>query len=82
VKKSVDFDFDDHPGDDERPRTAWAVSIADDCDGCEDLRVEMTFEEEGRPGTGVSAHLSPATARRVRAAIAAALRDLGEDAGS
>ena len=82
VKKSVDFDFDDHPGDGEQPRTAWAVSIADDCDGCEDLRVEVTFEEEGRPGTGVSAHLAPATARRVRAALAAALRDIGEDTGS
>jgi hypothetical protein len=82
VKKSVDFDFDDHPGDDERPRTAWVISVADDCDGCEDLRVEMSFEEEGRPGTGVSAHLAPATARRLRASLAAALREIGEDPGA
>ena len=81
VKKSVDFDFDDHPGDDERPRTAWAISVVDDCDGCEDLRVEITFEEEGRPGTGVTAHLAAATARRFRASIAAALREIGEDPG-
>ena len=79
MKKSVDFALDDHPVDDERPRTAWAVSIADDCDGCNDIRVEVTFEEEGRPGTGVAAHLAPASARRLRDAIAAALRDVGED---
>ncbi|MCU1430621.1 MAG: hypothetical protein JWL83_4621, partial [Actinomycetia bacterium] len=54
VKKSVDFDFDDHPADDERPRTAWAISVVDDCDGCDDLRVEFTLEEEGRQGTGVT----------------------------
>jgi hypothetical protein len=82
VKKSVDFDFDDHPVDDERPRTAWAISVVDDCDGCEDLRVEMSFEEAGRPGTGVSAHLAPATARRIRASLAAALREVGEDPGA
>ena len=81
VKQSVDFDFDDHPDDDERPRTAWAVSVTDDCDGCNDLRVEVTFEEEGRPGTGVTAHFSPATARRIRAAIASALREIGEERG-
>lgn len=82
MKKSIDFDFDDHPTDDERPRTAWVISVVDDCDGCGDLRVEMSFEEEGRPGTGVSAHLSPATARRVRASIAAALREICEDPGA
>jgi hypothetical protein len=82
VKKSVDFDFDDHPEDDDRPPTAWAITVTDDCDGCEDLRVEVTFEEKGRPGTGVTAHLSPATARRVRTSIAAALREIGEDPGT
>ncbi len=81
MKKSVDFDFDDHPaGDPERPRTAWVISVVDDCDGCNDLRVELTLEEEGGPGTGVTAHLAPATARRVRASIAAALREIGEPA--
>ncbi len=78
MKKSVDFSFDDHPAGDERPRTAWAVAVADDCDGCDDVRVEVTLEDEGRAGGGISAHLAPATARRLRAAIAAALRDLGE----
>jgi hypothetical protein len=82
VKKSVDFSLDDHPSSDaERPRTAWAVAIVDDCEGCDDLRVEVTLEEEGRGGTGLTAHLGPATARRLRAALGAALREIGEDAG-
>ena len=80
MKKSIDFGFDDHPDDDdERPRAAWAVAIVDDCEGCDDLRVEVIVEDEGANGTGVTAHLSPTTARRVRAALAAALREVGED---
>ena len=79
MKKSIDFALDDHPQDDEeRPRTAWAVAVVDDCDGCNDLRVELTLEEEGRAGAGVVAHLAPATARRLAAAIAAALGEIGE----
>jgi len=79
VKKSIDFALDDHLQDDEeRPRTAWAVAVVDDCEGCGDLRVELTLEEEGRPGAGVVAHLAPATARRLAAAIAVALREIGE----
>jgi hypothetical protein len=82
MKKSIDFWFDDHPeDDDERPRVAWAVAIIDDCEECNDLRVELTVEDEGRSGTGLTAHLAPATARRLRGALAAALRDVGEEAG-
>lgn len=81
MKQSIDFSFDDHPEGDERPRTAWSVSLLDDCDACEDLRVELILEEEGRPGEGVAAHLSPATARRIRGALADALKDVGEDLG-
>jgi hypothetical protein len=82
MKKSIDFGFDDHPDDDEeRPRAAWAVAIIDDCEECEDLRVELTVEDEGRSGTGLVAHFAPATARRLRAALAAALRDVGEETG-
>jgi hypothetical protein len=89
VKKSIDFGFDDHGGeggdqggdDDERGRVAWAVAIVDDCEGCGDLRVELTVEEEGRSGTGLAVHLAPATARRLRAALASALRDVGEEPG-
>lgn len=81
MKKSLDFAIDDHPDDDERPSTAWAVAVADDCDSCADVRVEITFEERGHAGAGVIAHLAPDTARRLRAAIAAALREVGEDPG-
>ena len=82
MKKSIDFAFDDHPDDDEeKARVAWAVAAVDDCEGCDDLRVEVTLEDEGGNGTGVTAHLAPDTARRVRAALAAALREVGEDPG-
>jgi hypothetical protein len=81
MKKSIEFAFDDHPDGDERPPTAWVVSITDDCDACADLRVEILFEERGGAGTGIAAHLAPATARRLRAALASALTDLGEDLG-
>jgi hypothetical protein len=83
VKKSIDYSFDDHPDDDEeRSPAAWAVAVLDDCDGCDDLRVELTLEEAGRSGTGTIAHLAPTTARRLRAALASALREIGEDPGT
>lgn len=79
MKKLADYGTDDHPaGDPERAQAAWAVALLDDCDGCDDLRVELTLEEVGQAGRGVVAHLSPATARRVRAALATALKELGE----
>ncbi len=83
MKRSIDFDFDDHPDDDEdKARVAWAVAAVDDCDGCADLRVEVMLEVAGANGTGVTAHLAPETARRIRAALATALREIGEDVGS
>jgi hypothetical protein len=41
----------------------------------------LTVEESGRAGLGIIAHLAPDTARRLRAAIAAALREAGENPG-
>jgi hypothetical protein len=82
MKKLADHGFDDHPADDpERARLAWAVVVLDDCEECDDLRVELTVEEDGQPGTGLVAHLAPDSARRLRAALATALRDIGEDPG-
>lgn len=78
MKKSIDDAFDDHPADAERPRTSWAVRITDDCEDCQDIRVELTVEEDGRRGTGLVAHLDPASARRLRAALTDALREVGE----
>ena len=60
---------------------AWAVAALDDCEECDDLRVELTVEEAGRPGAGLVGHLAPDSARRLRAALATALRELGEDPG-
>jgi hypothetical protein len=78
MKKSIDFALDDHPDGDELPGTAWAVSIVDDCEGCADLRVEVNVEERGRNGEGITMHLAPASARRLAAAISAALKEIGE----
>jgi hypothetical protein len=82
VKKLADHGFDDHPPDDpERAQLAWAVAALDDCGECDGLRVEVTFEDVGRPGTGLTSHLAPPTVRRLRAALATALKDIGEDPG-
>jgi hypothetical protein len=79
VKRLADYGLDDHPeGDPERAQAAWAVAAMDDCDECGDLRIELTLEEAGKPGAGVMAHLSPASARRLRTALGQALRELGE----
>ena len=82
MKKLADHGFDDHPAaDPERAQLAWAVAALDDCEECDDLRVELTVEEAGRPGAGLVGHLAPDSARRLRAALATALRELGEDPG-
>lgn len=79
MKKLADYGRDDHPDDDdEKAQLAWAVVAMDDCEACDDLRVELTLEEAGAPGTGLVAHLAPATTRQLRAALAAALREIGE----
>jgi hypothetical protein len=79
VKKLADYGRDDHPDDDdEKVQLAWAVVAMDDCEACDDLRVELTLEEAGSPGTGLVAHLAPATTRQLRSALAAALREIGE----
>jgi hypothetical protein len=82
VRRSIDDHLDDHPaGDDERLPASWAIGISDDCEACGDIRIVMTLEEAGRAGYGVIAHLAPETARRLRVAIADALKEVGEDPG-
>lgn len=80
VKKLIDYGRDDHPDDEDsdKSQSAWAVAIMDDCPDCSDLRVELTLEEVGRAGYGQVAHLSTETARRLRAALTQALKDLGQ----
>ena len=83
MKKLADYGTDDHPADDpERVQISWIVVAMDDCTECEDVRVELTVEEVGKQGAGLVGHLSPATARRLRAALATALREIGEDPGA
>ncbi len=85
MRRSIDDARDDHPADDEeRPGASWAVALEDACDECGEgeLRVVLTLEEVGRPGLGVIAHLAPDTARRLRAAVAAALKEIGEPPGA
>jgi hypothetical protein len=82
MRKLADHGFDDHPaGDPDRTQLAWAVAALDDCEECDGPRVELTLEEVGRPGTGLVGHLAPASARRLRAALATALREMGEAPG-
>jgi hypothetical protein len=79
VKKLAGYGLDDHPADDpDKAQLAWAVAVRDDCDTCADPRVELTLEEAGLPGAGLVAHLAPASARRLRATLAVALKDIGE----
>jgi hypothetical protein len=82
VRRSIDDHLDDHPaGDEERDPASWAVGISDDCEACADIRVVLTVEEAGRAGYGVIAHLGPDGARRLRVALADALKEVGEDPG-
>lgn len=80
--------IDDHPfepselppGAEDAQLLSWAVAISDDYDDAEP-RVVLTVEEVGRAGAGLIAHLDPAQARRLRAAIHDALKEIGADAG-
>ena len=79
MKKLIEYGTDDHPADDpERVQIAWIVAVLDSCEECEDPRIELTVEEAGDKGNGFVGHLSPATARRLRTALANGLREIGE----
>jgi hypothetical protein len=83
VKKLADYGTDDHPPDDpERVPVTWIVAALDDCEECGDPRVELTVEEAGKQGAGLVGHLAPESARRLRAALAVALREMGEAPGA
>lgn len=84
MRRSIDDALDDHPVDEERPPVSWMVGLTDDPDASDDgePRVSLTLEERGGAGYGLVAQLAPATARRLRVAIAAALREVGEDPGA
>lgn len=87
MRRSIDDAADAHPAGDpdaedfEKPQASWMVQLLDDCEGCGDLRVSVTVEDLGGAGLGVVAHLDPDGARRLRGALADALREVGEDPG-
>ena len=67
-------------GADDAGRLSWAVAISDDYDDAEP-RVVLTVEEVGHAGAGLVGHFTPAMARRLRAALHDALREIGEAPG-
>ncbi|MGK2928314.1 MAG: hypothetical protein ACSLFO_01925 [Acidimicrobiales bacterium] len=83
MRRSIDdypFTESDLPPDADEldlQRISWAVAISDDYDDA-GPRVVLTMEEVGSPGAGLIAHLSPAIARRLRAALRDGLREIGE----
>lgn len=83
MRRFVDDATDDHPATDDSDQSpmSWSIALTDDCETCVDPRVVLTVEEVGQHGKGLVAHLAPPTARRLRTALAAALKELGEDPG-
>ena len=80
MRRSIDvvqLDLSEHPaGLDDAP-VAWTVAVSDDYDDAEP-RVQLTVEPLGGAGDGLVAHLSAANARRLRTALADALKEIGE----
>jgi len=82
VRKFIEDGADDHPAtsdgdDDDKAPANWGVAVTDDCEACEDPRIVLTVEPRGEHGRGIVAHLGPDSARRLRAALGAALREIG-----
>ncbi len=84
MRRSIDdhpFSLDElPPSDEDIQHLSWAVAISDDYDDGEP-RVVLTVEEVGTPGAGLSAHLGPPLARRLRVALRDALKEIGEVPG-
>jgi hypothetical protein len=83
MRRSIDDDQVPVPPSDDAADLAavnWALSICDDYDDA-DPRIQLTVEEVGAAGTGMVAHLDPDRARRLRLALATALRQVGQDPG-
>ena len=81
MRRSIDvvqLDLNDLPdGLDDPTPVAWTIAVSDDYDDAEP-RVQMTVERLGDAGNGLVAHLSPVNARRLRTALADALKEVGE----
>ena len=81
MRRSIDvvqLDMNDLPdGLDDPTPVAWTIAVSDDYDDAEP-RVQMTVERLGDAGNGLVAHLSPTNTRRLRIALADALKEIGE----
>ena len=81
MRRSIDvvqLDLNDLPdGLDDPTPVAWTIAVSDDYDDAEP-RVQMTVERLGDTGNGLVAHLSPTNTRRLRIALADALKEIGE----
>lgn len=81
MRRSIDVvqvDATDLPdGLDDPTPVMWSVAISDDYDD-ETPRVVLTVEPLGANGQGLVVHLSPDKTRRLRKALADALREVGE----
>lgn len=81
MRRSIDvvqIELGDMPeGLDDVAPLSWTVAVSDDYDDAEP-RVQLTVERLGEAGEGLVAHLSPTNARRLRQALADALREVGE----
>ena len=81
MRRSIDvvqIELGDMPeGLDDVTPFSWTVAVSDDYDDAEP-RVQLTVERLGEAGEGLVAHLSPTNARRLRQALADALREVGE----
>ena len=86
MRRSIDdypFDEKDMPAGwkaDELIPVSWGVAISDDYEDAEP-RIVLTVEEIGSPGEGLVADMTPVIARRLRAAIADGLKEIGQDTG-
>jgi hypothetical protein len=81
MRRSIDvvqIDATDLPdGLDDVTPVMWTVAVSDDYDDATP-RVVLTVEPLGGAGDGLVAHLAPENARRLRKALADALREVGE----
>ncbi len=80
MRRSIDEGLADGGGGKETVACSWSVMVSDDYDDAVP-RVALTVEEIGRRGEGLTVHLSPEAARRMRRALELALAETGEPPG-
>ena len=81
MKKSIDFAMlDSPPSDEDLPPMSWIVGVEDTFDDAVP-RVFVVSEEQGRNGYGHTMYFDETEARRLRAALATAMREFGADPG-